>query len=98
MYKHILVAVDGEELSNKAVKQASGLAKAIGAKITVLNVTPRWSAGAAGGDVAVMFPPDMHEANVAEAAKLLLSKSAAIAQSVRRPSVLAHRLGQAEHP
>jgi nucleotide-binding universal stress UspA family protein len=31
--------------------------------------------------MSLMFPPDMHEANVAEAAKLLLSKSAAIAQS-----------------
>ena len=81
MYKHILVAVDGEELSNKALKQAIGLAKAIGAKITVLNVTPRWSAGAAGGDVAVMLPPEKHEANVAKATQLLLRNSAAIAQS-----------------
>jgi nucleotide-binding universal stress UspA family protein len=37
MYKNILVAVDGEELSNKALTQAIGLAKAIGAKITVLS-------------------------------------------------------------
>ena len=57
MYKNILVAVDGEELSNKALKQASGLAKAIGAKITVLNVTPRWSAGAAGGDTRLCSRP-----------------------------------------
>ena len=50
MYKNILVAIDGQELSNKALTQAIGLAKALGAKMTVLNVTPRWSAGAAGGD------------------------------------------------
>jgi len=81
MYKNILVAVDGQELSSKALTQAIGLAKAIGAKVTVLYVTPRWSAAAAGGDVAVMFPPEAHEANIAEAAKLLLSKSAAIAES-----------------
>jgi nucleotide-binding universal stress UspA family protein len=81
MYKNILIAVDGQELSNKALTQAIGLAKAIGAKVTVLNVTPRWSAVAAGGDVAVMFPPEAHEANIAQAAKLLLSKSAAIAES-----------------
>ena len=47
MYKNILVAIDGQELSNKALTQAIGLAKALGAKLTVLNVTPRWSAGAA---------------------------------------------------
>ena len=51
MYKNILVAIDGQELSNKALTQAIGFAKALGAKMTVLNVTPRWSAGAAGGDV-----------------------------------------------
>ena len=39
MYKNILVAVDGQELSNKALTQAIGLAKAIGAKVSVLNVT-----------------------------------------------------------
>jgi nucleotide-binding universal stress UspA family protein len=81
MYKNILVAVDGQELSNKALTQAIGLAKAIGAKVTVLTVTPRWSAVASGGDVAVMFPPEAHEASIAEAAKLILSKSAAIAES-----------------
>jgi nucleotide-binding universal stress UspA family protein len=81
MYKNILVAVDGQELSNKALTQAIGLAKAIGAKVTILTVTPRWSAAAAGGDVAVMFPPEAHETNIAEAANLLLSKSAAIAES-----------------
>src|SRR5207344_2725724 len=81
MYKNILVAIDGQELSNKALTQAIGLAKALGAKMTVLNVTPRWSAGASGGDVAVMYPAEAHEANIADAAKQLLSKSAAIAQS-----------------
>jgi nucleotide-binding universal stress UspA family protein len=66
---------------SKALAQAIGLAKAIGAKITVLNVTPHWSAGASGGDVAVMFPAEAHEASIAESAKQLLSKSAAIARS-----------------
>jgi nucleotide-binding universal stress UspA family protein len=38
MFKHILLPTDGSELSNKAVKQAIELAKALGAKITALNV------------------------------------------------------------
>jgi nucleotide-binding universal stress UspA family protein len=38
MFKHILLPTDGSELSNKAIKQAIDLAKALGAKITALNV------------------------------------------------------------
>ena len=74
MYKSILVAIDGQELSNQALTQAIGLAKALGAKLTVFTVTPRWSAGAAGGDVVVMYPPEAHQANIAETAKQLLNK------------------------
>ena len=46
------------KVGENKLTQAIGLAKALGAKITVLTVTPRWSAGAAGGDVAVMYPPE----------------------------------------
>jgi len=42
MYKHILLPTDGSPLSQKAVKQCIRLAKSIGAKITVLNVTPEF--------------------------------------------------------
>lgn len=38
MYKHILVATDGSELAIKGVDQGLALAKALGAKITVLSV------------------------------------------------------------
>jgi hypothetical protein len=34
MYEHMLIAVDGQELSNKAQAQAIRLAKAIRAKVT----------------------------------------------------------------
>jgi len=37
MYKHILAPTDGSELSNAALEQAVGLAKAIKAKLTVLT-------------------------------------------------------------
>lgn len=42
MYKSILVPTDGSKLSTKAVKQAIKFAKAIGAKVTVLNVMPEY--------------------------------------------------------
>jgi nucleotide-binding universal stress UspA family protein len=39
MYKHILIPTDGSELANKAVEHGIALAKAIGARITVVTVT-----------------------------------------------------------
>ena len=44
MYKRILVATDGLTLSVEAVKQAILLAKAIGAKLTVIHAMPSYEA------------------------------------------------------
>src|SRR6516225_9067291 len=38
MYRHILIPTDGSELANKAVIGGLSLAKAVGAKVTVLTV------------------------------------------------------------
>ena len=40
MYKHIMLPVEGDELSTKAVNECFTLAKSIGAKVTVLHVVP----------------------------------------------------------
>ncbi len=42
MYKSILVPTDGSALSSKAVTQAIILAKAIGAKLTILHAMPNY--------------------------------------------------------
>lgn len=39
MYTHILIATDGSELAQKGVDHGLSLAKAIGAKVTIMNVT-----------------------------------------------------------
>lgn len=39
MYKHILIPTDGSMLSAKAIEQAIGLAKSIGAQVTGLTVS-----------------------------------------------------------
>ena len=39
MYGRILIATDGSELSDKAVDQGLALAKAVGAKVTIVRVT-----------------------------------------------------------
>jgi nucleotide-binding universal stress UspA family protein len=40
MYKNILIPTDGSSLAAKAVQHGIALAKAIGAKVTVLTVSP----------------------------------------------------------
>ena len=44
MYKHLLIATDGSDVSQKAVDQGLDLAKAMGARVTLLKVTEMWSA------------------------------------------------------
>lgn len=39
MYGHILIATDGSELADKGVEQGFALARALGARVTVLSVT-----------------------------------------------------------
>ena len=40
MYRHILIPTDGSALSEMAIRQGVVLAKAIGAKVTALTVSP----------------------------------------------------------
>ena len=42
MFKHILLPTDGSKLSDKAVKQAIEVAKALGAKITAVHITSEY--------------------------------------------------------
>ncbi len=73
MYKHLLIAIDGSELSDKALKQGLELAKALSAKTTLLHVTAPWTSVAVG-EIAIMFPPQEYEANMKPAAEKLLAK------------------------
>lgn len=55
MYKHILISTDGSEVAQKGVDQGLALAKALGAKVTIVTVTepfpvypgPHWIPGPA---------------------------------------------------
>ena len=42
MYKHIMLPIDGSELSLKAEKECVGFAKSIGAKVTAIHVVPHF--------------------------------------------------------
>ncbi|MEJ2124597.1 MAG: universal stress protein [Alphaproteobacteria bacterium] len=80
MYKHLLIACDGSDLSQKALEQGVALAKAIGAKITILNVTLPWTSVAVG-ESGVALPPERYDSMAAEGAALILEKAAEVAKN-----------------
>jgi nucleotide-binding universal stress UspA family protein len=80
MYKHILIATDGSELAEKAVRTGLSLAKALGARATAVTVTEPWTA-LVTGEAIIMFPFDECEKSAADrAAKILASVSSAAKQ------------------
>ncbi|MCC7250759.1 universal stress protein [Hyphomicrobium sp.] len=72
MFKHILIATDGSELAGKAVTQGLDIAKGLGAKVTIVNVTEPWVA-VAPGEVAMAFPIKEYDESVAANAAQILS-------------------------
>lgn len=43
MYKNILIAIDGSEIANRALKHGVALAASVGASVTVVTVSEMWS-------------------------------------------------------
>lgn len=83
MYKNILVATDGSELSNQAIEYAVALAKAVNSKLTVLTITMPIS----GIILQASVPPTKIENYEHEVAKLAeqyldVAKNAAAAAEV----------------
>ena len=72
MYAHILIAVDGTDLSNRGLEQGLALAKALGSKVTVLTVSEPWmplgvdATGAALTEYALVQSYDEAEAKAAD--------------------------------
>jgi nucleotide-binding universal stress UspA family protein len=80
LYHHILIATDGSELAAKAVDTGLAVAKALGARVTVVNVTEPWSAFVTG-EAAIAFPyRDWEKACVESSAKILMSANDAAAR------------------
>jgi len=78
MYKHILIATDGSDLSEKALHQGFALAKAIGADVTVATATEPWDAVIVG-EVAVVLPPEKYEETAEANARNILDKAKQVA-------------------
>jgi nucleotide-binding universal stress UspA family protein len=79
MYKHLLIAIDNSDLARKALAQGLSLAKAIGARITVVSVTESWSTMAPPEVLKEPFVQEFEQAAV-ESAKRILDGAAAAAK------------------
>lgn len=82
MYKNILIATDGSKLARKAVQVGLELAKAVGARVTLVTVTERWPIVevAAQAEMGVKDPIGHFEALAEEGARATLDAAAQTAR------------------
>lgn len=75
MYKHILIAIDGSSIGAKALVHGIALARSVKARVTIVNVTERWSAldMAIESRKSVLNPVRQFEALASGAAKKVLA-------------------------
>lgn len=76
MYTNILVGLDGSPLSLRGLDHALNLAKAVGAKVTMVTVTEMWSAIDMANAVREGNPVQKYEAHEEAFAKVILDKAA----------------------
>jgi len=89
MYRHILVPIDGSELSNRAIEYAVALAKAVNAKVTVLTVTIPYSAFAVEPEL-VIIGFDEYLKNTTKLAAHYLDTAKDIAAAAKVPCDAVH--------
>jgi len=80
MYKHLLIATDGSEVSDKGVAHGLALAKALGAKITAVTVSEPWT-NFLTGEVGATFPVDEYERAAESNASAILAAVAKRAEA-----------------
>ena len=78
MYQHILIPTDGSEFSNKAVVEGGALARAIGARVTIMTATPTFQTFAPDPFMATTTPEQMRQLCRADAMKLLIDAAATV--------------------
>ena len=82
MYKNILIATDGSDLSNKAVKCGLKLAQDLGARTTLVTVTEPWLVLdiAAEAESGIDNPIKDYEARAAKSASKILNAAGELAK------------------
>jgi len=79
MFKHILIATDGSDVSQIAVDGGIALAKALNAKVTIATITE--PIGASGiGEMELAYSANEYDKNVADWAGRVLSPAALAAK------------------
>ncbi len=84
MYKNLLIATDGSELADKGVTHGLALAKALGAKVTVVTVSDPWTVFVTG-EIGASFPVDEYEKACEVSASAILSAVAKRAEALGVP-------------
>lgn len=80
MYEHILITTDGSELAQKGVEYGLGLAKQLGAKVTIVTVTdpvPIDGTATLTGYIPMPIDIDQYEAGRKEFADRILAAAKA---------------------
>jgi nucleotide-binding universal stress UspA family protein len=98
MYKRILIATDGSELAGRAVAHGLALAKEVKAPVTVVTVTPPWSALQLAHEARMGSTNPVHqfEDMAAASAKAVLDAAAQTAKAAGVACELVHVADQ--HP
>ena len=79
MYQRILVPIDGSQLSERAVKEAANLARAVGATLTLFFAAPayRLPVGLSEGAAVQQFiPPERYRRSMRASAMRMLDAAA----------------------
>lgn len=81
MYRNLLIATDGSELADKGVTHGLALAKALGAKVTVVTVSDPWTIYMTG-EVGATFPVEEYERACEASASAILAAVAKRAEAM----------------
>ena len=98
MYRHLLVPLDGSDLSIETVSRAVNLARTLGARISFVHVHDRDAAPVDGnGEARPFASPGEHLEAYQERAHALLTKAEAAARALGVPCDSSIRVGDAPH-
>jgi nucleotide-binding universal stress UspA family protein len=81
MYRNLLIATDGSELADKGVTHGLALAKALGAKVTVVTVSDPWTIYMTG-EVGATFPVEAYVRACEASASAILAAVAKRAEAM----------------
>jgi nucleotide-binding universal stress UspA family protein len=92
MYRQILVATDGSDISTRAVEHGAKLASAIGAKLLILTVTEPFHVFSLGVDQLEYTRPE-YEKHMLQRAQQILAAAGNLATKAGANSEALHRSG-----